>query len=333
MPVGAVIGVVGAVAGAAESEQARKSGNTQRDVINAQNQDVLDRGKAIADRPYTPYTGSQVAPLSANENTAIRQASTGYAPAEQAFAKAGQQADAIAGSEWNQDTIDKYTNPYIKNVVNRSLADENTAYQSEIGDIGSKSAELGAFGGSQEALMRSEALKQHLKTSGDISATGYANAYKDAASTWMADNNRRLAAAEAYSRNGNDVANLNSTEITDLLKTGGASRMLDQMNLDTQYKNFIEQRDWSKDNFQTYVQAFSAVRGGGSPGPRETSTAGSQLLGTAATLAGYFGGSKSSAMDMNPGGMDTSGMSYIQNVGAPDMAGLGDIASSIPPIG
>jgi hypothetical protein len=114
---------------------------------------------------------------------------------------------------------------------------------------------------------------------------------------------------------------MNSAQITDLLRTGGADRLMRQMELDVDYADFIEQRDWSVNNLQPLMAAVGSAAGNqGQPVPADHTA--SQLLGLASTLIGYFGG-RGGGGDGSAGGTG-AGMGTAAPVSGYGGVGMGD---------
>lgn len=295
---GAVVAAAGVANSAYQGHEARKdarAANQRNAWVGEAQKDLVSRATEIADRPYTPYTGNRVADLSQNESTAINMAkdATTFNDARGYLDKAGAQADLVAGSEWNEDTAKKYMDPYIGQVVDNSLKRENTAYQQSQNQIRGNAARSGAFGGSRATLLETQGTGEHLQTVGDITSKGYSDAYRSAIGTWQADNNRRLAASQAYTNVGGDISKLNSSQITDLLRTGQADRVLRQAQADVDYEQFIENRDWEVNNLEPLFKAVGGSNGGAAQQTVQRDNTAGQLIGLASTLVGYFGANQS----------------------------------------
>jgi len=304
----AAAGVANSAYQGSKNRQSIRDQNNRTAWIGDAQQDLVSRSTEIADRPYTPYNGNRVADLSQNETTAIGMANnaTNFNDSRGYLDKAGQQADLVANNDWNADTAQKYMDPYIGQVVDNSLKKENTAYQQNQNQIRGNAAKAGAFGGSRATLLETQGTGEHLQAVGDITSKGYSDAYRTAINTWQADNSRRLQASQAYSNVGGDISKLNSSQITDLLRTGQADRVLRQANADFDYQQFIENRDWDVNNLDPLFKAVGGATGGPTPQqvPRDN-TAG-QLLGLAGTLVGYFGGTGDSGGSSAPSAMWSS---------------------------
>jgi hypothetical protein len=309
---GAAIAAAGVANSAYQGNRARsdaRAANRRTAWIGEAQQDLVSRSQAIADRPYTPYAGNRVADLSQNETSAVGMArdATNFNDSRAYLDKAGGQVDAVAGSEWNSDTAKKYMDPYIGQVVDNSLKRENTAYQQNQNQIKGNAARSGAFGGSRASLLETQGTGEHLQAVGDITAKGYSAAYQNAIGTWQADNNRRLAASSAYTNVGGDISRLNSSQITDLLRTGQADRVLRQANADFDYQQFLENRDWDVNNLQPLFQAVGGATGGPAQQQVPRNNTAGQLLGLASTLVGYYGATQGAGtLGADPSGLGSS---------------------------
>ena len=310
MPWGVVgAAAIGAASSASEGHNARgaaRDANKRNAWVGDAQQDLLKRAQTIASRSYTPYQGNRVAGMSANESRAIGIANdaTTFNDARGYIDKAGAAIDGV--TNWGTETMEKYMNPYVDKVVGSTLRKENEAYQGRLSDVRSSAAVRGAFGGDRATLLESQETGRHLENVGDLTAQGYSDAYKSALNAWQADNNTKLATADAYRAVGGDVTRMNSNQITDLLRTGGADRLLRQMDLDVDYQQFIEQRDWDVNNLQPLFQAVGQASGTPGQAIPADNTA-SSLMGMAATLVGYFGqrDKQSSGYSTGYGGPET----------------------------
>lgn len=319
-------GVVAGAAIGAASDQAQGSANRKaakkNNWVRPHQQDLISRATTIADRQYTPYTGTRVADLAPNERTAINLASdaTTFNDARNYLDRAGQTIDGV--SDWSTETMKKYMDPYVDQVVDSTLRRENEAYQGRLADLRSSQAVRGAFGSDRATLAESEETGRHLDTVGDLTAQGYSNAYRTALDAWSTDNQTKLATADALRAVGGDVSRLNSAQITDLLRTGGADRLLRQMELDVDYQDFIEQRDWDANNLEPLFRAVEGAAGNqGQPIPADTTA--SSLLGMASTLVGYFG-SRDSGVSKGSTGGTGAGMGTATPVSGYQGIGMGD---------
>jgi hypothetical protein len=139
----------------------------------------------------------------------------------------------------------------------------------------------------------------------------YSKAYTNAQSAFFQDQSKKINAGNALAAVGNDTSKLNTQQIQDLMATGGLQRVLGQKQLDFNYQQFVENRDWSVNNLQPLLSSINAAKGTQSQtsnfGP-PANVAGT-AIGAAATIAGaYFTGGKSASA-----GPDTNLASQQEN--------------------
>lgn len=328
---GAVEGILGA--GASIYDQNQQS-NAQKAAIaplqNA-NTDLYSKAEQIASTPYTPYTGMQVAPITGSQQQAITAAqqnqanNIGGADIQQAT----NLAQGVANNGWNATTAQNYMNPYTQNVTAYAQKALNQAYGNVQNQANLNAASSGAFGGDRAAITAANNAGQYELQSGTLAATNQANAYNSAVQAWQADNQRALGAAQSYQASGNDITNMNAQQIKDLLATGGVAQANQQMQLNANYNDYLDQRNWSTTELQPLLQATG---GKGTPAAAATPNYASDILGMGSALAGYFGstsgGNASQTATNNMGGFaqdETNAMSGIGNYDPNLTVGVGDI--------
>jgi len=298
MPAGWVSAGV-AVAGAVESgvanskaaSAASKNNAGAAQLAGAQGS-MLSQAQDVAQQPFQAYTGTMTAPMSGNQqlgySQAAKVATDGTAQADNTAATGliGQ----VANNGFSGDTINKYMSPYTSAVTDASVAASNKQYLQSLSAIQTGAAGSGSFGGSRAAIAQSNLSANQNLNVGSLTATGNANAYNNAISTWQADNNTKLAAANAYEAAGQDVTQMNSAQISDLMKTGGVAQVIAQTDLGNQYQQFMRQQNWSAQQLGSLISAVGSAKGSPTQqAPIQSNTA-NQLLGLGSTVAGLFGG-------------------------------------------
>ena len=321
MPAGWVSAGV-AVVGAAENISANKSAQSAQKANNAANavrsgaqNSMLTQAEGISQTPFTPYTGTLTAPMSGNQeqgyDLASKSATSGQVQGltDSATGLIG----GVANNGWSADTAAKYMNPYTQDVTDKALAAENKSYLTNLSGLQTRTAGSSAFGGSRAAIGQATLAADHNINAGTLTATGNKDAYDSAVKTWQADNQTKLSAADAYMKAGDDITRMTSTQISDLMKTGGVAQAISQTDLANQYGQFMRQQNWAPDRLQSLISAVGADKGSPAQTPAIQSNTANQLLGLGSTVAGLFGGGSSS------GGLDTS----KDSAGQIDTSGMG----------
>jgi hypothetical protein len=315
MPAGWVSAGV-AVVGAGESIMSNnaaagtaKANNATSAQIGAAQGTMLNDASTIANTPFTPYTGTLTAPMSGNEQQGYSQASNvanaGQAQADNA--KATGQIDAVANNPWNAQTAQTYMNPYTQQVTDNAIANQNKSYLTSLAGLKENAAGSSAFGGGRNAIAESNMASTNAMNIGTLTADSNAKAYDTAFSNWQADNQTKLNASNAYEAAGQDLTNMNSAQISDLMKTGGVSQAINQTDLTNQYGQFMRQQGWSAQQLQSLIGAVGTAKGSpAQTAPVQSNTA-NQLMGLGSTVAGLFGGGSTSSSNSSPDAAFASG--------------------------
>jgi len=291
---------VGALGAGATIYAADKNANTMKssmsqspEVTGATNS-ALAQGEQIAQRTYTPYEAQRYAGLSPNEQVASGLARTGGAKAQSFLDKAGTELSGI--KDYSTENLQPYIDPYVSSVLTPQLEQENIRYE------GARSALLdskaGAFGGDRSALEATGMERTHGKQIAADVGNAYSAAFTNAQHAFFSDQDKKINAANALDKVGGDISRLNTQQIQDLMATGGLDRALSQAQLDFNYQQFIENRDWSTTNLTPLLNSIAAAKGANmtttTTGP--ASGIAGEAIGAAATIAGaYFTGGKSTS--------------------------------------
>jgi hypothetical protein len=186
---------------------------------------MLGMGQALAQTPFQAYQG----PLTAGYTAPQQQAFSGIAGLTvpgaigEATTTAGQVAGAAGGMEFTPGTFtnqyqtpadiykatdittgaftpqaaQQYMNPYLQSALDPQIAEARR--QADISRLqdAARLSRAGAFGGSRQAIMESEAQRNLLRNLSDITGRGYASAYEQAQQAFTQDQARALQAQQA----------------------------------------------------------------------------------------------------------------------------------------
>ena len=169
----------------------------------------IERGSALADKPYEAYGANRIA---------------GFSPMQ---LQAQQDAAGMnAGPQGFSQGIGAYMSPYMQNVVD--IQKREAGRQSEI--MGqqqqAQAAQAGAFGGSRDAIMRAERERNLGQQMGDIQARGSQAAFD------QASNQFRQGITQ-----GMDINRLQAGY-------GGQQQALNQQGLTQAYQDFLNQQNY-----------------------------------------------------------------------------------------
>jgi hypothetical protein len=146
----------------------------------------------INQNPYMQYMGDRVAqfnPLQQQsyQNAALMQTAPQLGDATAMAGMAGLGAlntqytfNPYEAQQFTGNNVQAYMSPYMQNVVERQQADAQRQADIAMQTQNAQAARSGAFGGSGNLLMRSQAAGNLARQKGDIQAQGLQNAYQQA---------------------------------------------------------------------------------------------------------------------------------------------------------
>jgi hypothetical protein len=331
----AAVGVGESIVSNNSAKSAAKANNANAQTLDTAQNTMLNQAETVAQQPFQAYTGTLTAPMSGNEQQGYDLASStaNNGVAQEDNAKATGMIDQVAANPWNATTAQTYMNPYTQDVTDAAIAASNKNYLQNLSGIQSTAAGSGAFGGGRAAIAQADLTSNQNMNIGSLTATGNANAYNNALTAWGQDNNTKLAAANAYNASGQDLTNMTSTQISDLMKTGGVAQAISQTNLDNQYQQFLRQQGWSASQLQSLIQSVGTAKGNGQVAPAVQSNTANQLLGLGSTVAGLFGGGSTSIASTASSGNDaalasTTGSAIDASAPSFDSSTMSGIAST-----
>lgn len=192
--------------------------------------EMLGKGQALSNTPYQAYTG----PLTAGQSALQTQAYQGVAGLNIPTSSMG----AFTPTSYTDTgTAQKYMNPYVQTALDPQIAEARR--QAEIENLKNKTAatRAGAYGGSRQALMESEAQRNLLQNLALITGKGYENAYQKGAEQFNVEQQRQQAARDAANTYGLQALQKQA----DL---GAQQRAIEQEGITADYGQFQEARDY-----------------------------------------------------------------------------------------
>jgi hypothetical protein len=287
--------------------------------------ELANRSGQLANRPYTPYPGVQVAPLNAYHQTAMNTGAQRAVAGSPSVRSAQNMVGNTLGGDYlgkgaYSNSIAGVDNPYLNNVVNNSNQDIVKAFQSGvIPQTNANFARSGAFGGSAWQQANSENSRQLVnelaKNTSNIRYQDYMNQQQLAENlanrqTQMYGNER----ANMLNAAGQSIplANQDYTDVQNLLGIADISRDYEQTLANQNYQNFLNEQNWPLQNLDILANAIRTSMGGG------TTSVSSAALPSVNPTASMIGGGLA-------GG--TLGYALGGNTGGAVGAGLGALAS------
>jgi hypothetical protein len=220
---------------------------------------MLGKGAALANLPYTPYEG----PLSAGPSDLQSQAFQGlgalqmpgsqamaynpmsftgaaYAPPTAAQAAAGEPGVTTPASG---NVVQQYMTPYLQASLDPQLAAARRQAEIQAQQLQSQYGRAGAYGGSRQGVAEAELQRGLLDRMADITGQGYQQAFTQAQGQFNTEQQRQMQAAQQAQRFGLDVLGAQ--------RAGGAEqRGIDQSGIAADLAQFEFERDYPQRQVQ-----------------------------------------------------------------------------------
>jgi len=115
---------------------------------------------------------------------------------------------------WTDQGISaQYMSPYMQNVVDIQKREANRDYAKQLQELNKQATAAGAFGGSRQAIERSEAARNQAMRLGDIEAQGLEKAYQSGMGQFTNEQGQQLQAGQANLSAAQQTAQQNQTAI------------------------------------------------------------------------------------------------------------------------
>ena len=247
---------------------------------------MMGRTEAESNQPYTPYPNQRIAGFTGDTNRSFDitrnvaaqgtpGVNAGMGMTQQAanagFNAGNYQSNAIQQQGFGQQQANQYMSPYMTSVIeqqkNAALRDYNEGAPSR----DSQAIQAGAFGGYRNAIQQGVAQRGLANRMNEIESSGRQSAFTNAQQQYNADRaasigaqttteQQRLAAAQ-YGLAGANLGmqagaqmgalnaqqqGLTLAQAQAMNAQGTAQQNLQQRELDTGYQDFINQRDFDK---------------------------------------------------------------------------------------
>jgi hypothetical protein len=216
--------------------------------------DMLGKGQALSNMPFTAYSG----PLTAGQSGLQTQAFQGLANltvptsnmgaigAGGSFTGAGYAAPTAAQAAAGEtgtytpasgDILQQYMTPYLQGALQPQYDAARRQAQIAAQNLQSQYGKAGAYGGSRQGVAEAELQRGLLDRMAGITGTGYQQAFEQAQNQFNTEARRQMEAQELTNRYGFDV-------LREQQAGGATQRGIEGEGIAADYAQFTEERDF-----------------------------------------------------------------------------------------
>lgn len=223
----------------------------------------VSRAESVVQEPYQPYTDQRLATFNPDQNASFQNVrdifNTGDPTALQGAQSVAQgTASRIPyhlQDQWNTGTAQQYMNPYTDQVLNNVAERAQLGFNQQQQARNTAAVKAGAFGGDRRFVVDQLAQDNLNRRLDEINASGLSQAYTTGMQGYNADRIARqqaeglnLQSAQMLGGIGNLQQTLAMQRANALANVGAGERGLQQQGLDIGYTDFINQRDYDRQN-------------------------------------------------------------------------------------
>lgn len=215
------------------------------------------QANTLANQPLQLYNGQLVAPLNANQNTAISDIAGAQGQANPYLIEAAQYAQQgatpITSTPYNAAAVNQYMSPYTSDVVNTTEAQLNNQNAIQQGQLAGSAISAGAFGGDRsgvaQAVLGGQQQLSEAPTIAGLENAGYTNAQGEFNTQNQAQmtaqqgtNAANQAASYALGTIGPTLENTTLAGASALSGAGAQQQNVAQENLNVPYEQYLQQQ-------------------------------------------------------------------------------------------
>tara|TARA_R110000824_G_scaffold208739_1_gene394560 strand:- start:270 stop:1253 length:984 start_codon:yes stop_codon:yes gene_type:complete len=280
---------------------------------------MASRAQTESLQGYSPYSGQRMAGFSPEEQAAMSRtaaygsggpsiqeqlATRGIAEESRGVNPLGMGiATGFDPQMFTSDIAQNYMSPYMQQVVDVQKREAARDAELQMNKLQSSAGQAGAYGGYRHGQQESNLRRQLSQQLGDIQARGSAAGYEDAYNRFIGDRSARLQKAELGLKGlgvdqtsrqlrqnalGQMAALSPQAEksqmerLSALQGIGMTRRGMDQEQMDMSYQDFLNQRDYPKEQIEWYSQILRGL----APQPNQQVETFSKRPGAFQSLAG-----------------------------------------------
>lgn len=242
---------------------------------------------------YPTYTGPQIAGFAPEELAAMQGISSLVGAGQSYFTPATALTMGTA-RQFTPTEAATYMSPYQQAVVDVEKREAARAFAPQMQNIGAQAAQAGSFGGSRQAILESEAMRNQNQLLADIQTRGSQRAFDTAQRAFESQLQRERQAASGLASLGQVAPRQALAELTALSGIGEAQRGMTQAGLDIAKQQFERQQQYPYDLLGQYqstlygypYQAFQQFQPVAKPSSAQNLAG---ILGAVGKIGGSFG--------------------------------------------
>jgi hypothetical protein len=213
---------------------------------------LMARGEAESNQPYTAYDGPRVAQFSDDTSAGFDSVRGTAGSGLGALNSAMGHTRGAMNSTFNGAAAQQYMNPFIQNVIGSTMNRMNQNFAEQQGARDAQAVQAGAFGGSRAAISTMQAQRDNNEQINRMISEQLHSGYTNAQSQFNTDRSAGMDAAKSLATMQGQQRELAYQDADKLMGIGGAQEAKTQQGYDSAYADFVNQRDYEKNQLAFY---------------------------------------------------------------------------------
>lgn len=253
-------------------------------------QALLSQGSQAANNPYTPNPNPQVAPLTADQNTAYTDVEN-QVGAQQPLLNQATQDATNAAAPVTAAQINNYMSPYTSDVVNSigDLAQRNLT-QNLLPAVNDTFTGAGQFGSARNSQFTQQTIQQANESALNQQAQALESGYDTALGAAQTDQSRQLSAAGTLGNLASTSQQVGLQGDAALEAAGQSQQQNQQQNLDVENQNWLTQQQYPETQLSWLNTLFNPSGAGTTSTSTSSTTPSVQQPSALSQVAGALGG-------------------------------------------
>lgn len=209
---------------------------------------LFARSNAVAGEQFQVYPGQRVAGFTPDQTRAFdmtRQRIGNWQPSVQQ----GINTASSVAQGFDPSQLTQFRSPFINNVVDRIGQLGMRRFNEEmLPQVNDQFVGAGQFGSSRHREFTNRAMRDANESITGMQSDALQRAEEAAMSNYRAFNDQRLQGAGALGQLGSNMAQLSAADAASMDAVGQLQQGLNQRGLDVAYQDFVEQRDFPRNN-------------------------------------------------------------------------------------
>jgi len=231
---------------------------------------------AVADRPYQAYQGPRIAGFNNYQNQAMGLASAMPGQVGGMINNGYNKLNAV-DTQFGADDAARYMNPYTSNVIDAMQARAQEDFMRQQNSLAAQKAKAGTWGSSRFGVQSAIGEDLFNKTMMEQRYKGLADAYDKSYNMWSGDRNAGMQQATGLGQLGAQYGSSVGQATNQLGQMGDERQAVQQVGLDTAYQDFVNQRDWDKNQLDWLSSIYHGFQGTGGSSTSTSSTPSNSL--------------------------------------------------------